>query len=131
MFHQKTILITVLLLMVIVAVACTGQQAPPAETVREVEVTRVVEVEKTIVVKETVEVSVEATVLIEVTPTPEPEPAEAPLQKVAPDFKDPDTYNVVVGAGEPETMDRSAFPLPTCRVRSSVSQSPEQRSIVQ
>ena len=74
---------------------------------REVEVTRVVEVEKTIVVKETVEVSVEATVLVEVTPTPEPAPAEASLPQIVPDFKDPDTYNVVVGAGEPETMDPS------------------------
>ncbi len=107
MFRHKALLITMLILMLVAVTACAGQQAPPAEIVKEVEVTREVEVEKTVVVKETVEVSVEATVLVEVTPTSEPEPAEAPLPEIAPDFKDPDTYNVVVGAGEPETMDPS------------------------
>jgi peptide/nickel transport system substrate-binding protein len=55
------------------------------------EVTKVVEVEKE------VEVVVTATAV--------PEPAEPPLAAVVPEFKNPDTYVVITGAGEPETLD--------------------------
>ncbi|MDY7075822.1 MAG: ABC transporter substrate-binding protein [Chloroflexota bacterium] len=62
----------------------------------QVEVTREVQVEgETMVETET----------IVVTATPEPEPAEEPMEQISPDFKNPDTYIVVAGAGEPETMD--------------------------
>jgi peptide/nickel transport system substrate-binding protein len=47
------------------------------------------------------------TVEVVVTATPEPEPTEEPLSDVAPEFKNPDTYVVVTGAGEPETLDPS------------------------
>jgi peptide/nickel transport system substrate-binding protein len=40
-----------------------------------------------------------------VTATPEPEPTGPPLAKVAPEFRDADTYVVITGAGEQETMD--------------------------
>jgi len=39
-----------------------------------------------------------------VTATPEPEPTEEPLEAIAPEFKSPDTYVVITGAGEGETM---------------------------
>jgi peptide/nickel transport system substrate-binding protein len=41
------------------------------------------------------------------TPEPEEEETEEPLAEVAPEFKNPDTYVVVTGAGEPETLDPS------------------------
>ena len=58
---------------------------------------------KTVVVKETVV----ATQVVEkvVTATPEPEPTTPPLPAVSPDFKSADTYLVITGAGEPETLD--------------------------
>jgi peptide/nickel transport system substrate-binding protein len=71
--------------------------APTPEIVERevlVEVTKVVEKEGETVVEQVV-----------VTATPEPEPTEEPLAAVSPDFKNPDTYMVVTGAGWPETMD--------------------------
>ncbi len=71
--------------------------APTPEVIQEkieVEVTRVVEKEGETVVEEVV-----------VTATPEPEPTEEPLAAISPEFKNPDTYVVITGAGEPETMD--------------------------
>jgi peptide/nickel transport system substrate-binding protein len=56
------------------------------ETVVE-EVTKVVEVEKV------------------VTATPQPEATEPPLEAIQPEFKNPDTYLVITGAGEQETLD--------------------------
>jgi peptide/nickel transport system substrate-binding protein len=50
------------------------------------------------------------TVEVVVTATPEPptpEPTEEPMGDVSPEFKNPDTYIVVTGAGEPETLDPS------------------------
>ena len=40
-----------------------------------------------------------------VTATPEPAEGEAPLAVISPEFKNPDTYVVITGAGEPETLD--------------------------
>lgn len=66
--------------------ACTSSPAPAAQ----VEVTRIVAgTPETIVV----------------TATPEPEETEEPLEPISPDFKNPDTYVVITGAGEGETMD--------------------------
>ncbi|MGD2105528.1 MAG: ABC transporter substrate-binding protein, partial [Anaerolineae bacterium] len=63
-------------------------------------------IEKTVVI--TKEVVKEGETVIEtavVTATPEPEPTEAPLAQISPDLKDEDTYMVVTGAGEQETLD--------------------------
>jgi len=68
--------------------------APAAPVVQTVVVTQIVEVEGQTVVE---------TVVVEVTPTPES--AEPEFTKVSPEFKNPDTYMVVTGAGEQETMD--------------------------
>jgi peptide/nickel transport system substrate-binding protein len=65
---------------VVETVMVEGQQVP-------VEVTKVVEVEKV------------------VTATPVPEEVAPPPPKVSPEFKNPDTYVVITGAGEPETLD--------------------------
>jgi len=40
-----------------------------------------------------------------ITATPEPEPSGEPLKVVSPEFKNPGTYMVIGGAGEPETLD--------------------------
>jgi len=63
---------------------------PPAVEPEEVEITRIV-------------AGTPETVIV--TATPEPEPTEVPMAVIAPEFKNPDTYMVVTGAGWPETMD--------------------------
>ena len=62
---------------------------------------------KTVVVErvETKVVEVEKQVEVVVTATPEPEPTTPPLSAVSPGFKNPDTYMVITGAGEAETLD--------------------------
>jgi peptide/nickel transport system substrate-binding protein len=63
-------------------------------------------IERTVVI--TKEVVKEGETVVEtavVTATPEPEQTEEPLSKISPDFKNEDTYMVVTGAGEPETLD--------------------------
>ena len=69
-------------------------------------------VKETSVVKETVVVEltpIEVTKVVEVervvTATPVPEEVTPPPPKVSPEFKSPDTFLVVTGAGEPETLD--------------------------
>jgi peptide/nickel transport system substrate-binding protein len=97
-------LLVVLVIASLILPAC----APPPEPQvieKVVKETVVVEVEKPIEVEKVVEKTVEVEKIVEVTPTPEPEPTEPPLAIVSPDFKNPDTYVVGVGAGEPETMD--------------------------
>jgi peptide/nickel transport system substrate-binding protein len=64
----------------------------------EKEVTKIVE--GTPIVETVIE-----TRIVEVVPTEEPEPTEAPPPAIAPDFNNPDTYVVITGAGEQETMD--------------------------
>jgi peptide/nickel transport system substrate-binding protein len=62
---------------------------------------------ETVVVTELVEVegqTVVETKIVEVTAAPE-EAMEESFTKVSPEFKNPDTYMVVTGAGEQETMD--------------------------
>jgi len=65
-----------------------------APTPEMVEVTRIVEKEGETVVEEII-----------VTATPQPEATEEPVEQISPDFKNPDTYVVITGAGWPETMD--------------------------
>jgi peptide/nickel transport system substrate-binding protein len=66
----------------------------PQTVVQTVVVTQVVEKEGQTVIE---------TQIVEVTPTPEPTGEE--FTKISPEFKNPDTYAVVTGAGEPETLD--------------------------
>jgi hypothetical protein len=69
---------------------------------------------QTVVVKETVVIEKEGEKVVQtvevvkevmVTPTPEPEAAGPQVAAVAPDFKNEDTYVVITGAGEPQTLD--------------------------
>jgi peptide/nickel transport system substrate-binding protein len=101
------------MMMVIIMLASMVLVACEPETV---EVTRVVTEEKVVVetrveIVEGEEKIVEVTkieqVEVVVTATPEPEPVEEEemLPAISPEFKNPDTYMVVVGAGEPESLD--------------------------
>jgi peptide/nickel transport system substrate-binding protein len=96
MKDKLSILFALLVIASMVLSSCaTPTAAPVVETVV---VTQVVEREgETIVETQIVEVMV--------TPTPEPEETEPPVAAVSPEFKNPDTYMVVTGAGEPETLD--------------------------
>ena len=82
----------VLISILVVGSTVLGACAPaaPEKEVVEVQVTQIVEGE---------------TVVQIVTATPEPEPTAEPAAVISPDFKDPDTYIVITGAGEQETMD--------------------------
>jgi peptide/nickel transport system substrate-binding protein len=86
-------------LLVIASMVLSSCATPTPTTIIEtVVVTQVVEREgETIVETQIVEVMV--------TPTPEPEETEPPVAAVSPEFKNPDTYMVVTGAGEPESLD--------------------------
>ena len=89
MYSRKWYILTAI---VVIGGLLLGACAPaaPEQEVVQVEVTRVVEGE---------------TVVEVVTATPEPEPTEEPMAMISPDFKDPDTYIIITGAGEQETMD--------------------------
>ena len=83
----------VLGLMIIASMILTScQQTPIIQTVV---VTQVVEKEGQTVIE---------TQIVEVTPTPEPVVTET-TAAVSPEFKNPDTYMVITGAGEPESLD--------------------------
>ena len=92
MFSKKVMLI-VLLVGLLAAVAACGAQPAPQTIIQTVVVTKEVQGE-TVKVVETVEVVV--------TPTPEPPPAP---ETFSPEYKSPDTYVAITGAGEPETLD--------------------------
>ena len=85
-------------LVAILAIAGTllAACATPTPEVVQVEVARVVQVEG--------ETKVETETIV-VTATPGPEVIEPPLAEIAPEFKNADTYMVITGAGEQETMD--------------------------
>ncbi len=82
----------VLISILVVGSTVLGACAPaaPEKEIVEVQVTQIVEGE---------------TVVQIVTATPEPEPTAEPAAVISPDFKDADTYIVITGAGEQETMD--------------------------
>ena len=82
-------------LVVVASMLLSACAAPTPETI-EIQVTREVEVAG--------ETKIETETII-VTATPEPEATEEPMEQIAPDFKNPDTYVIITGAGEPETMD--------------------------
>jgi peptide/nickel transport system substrate-binding protein len=95
------VLFSVLVVLSMVAGQC-GAPAAPEPVVQTVVVKETVVVEKEgEKVVETVEVVKE----VMVTPTPEPEAAGPQVAAVAPDFKNEDTYVVITGAGEQETLD--------------------------
>ena len=73
------------------------------DVVRTVEVIK--EVDRQVIQTVVVDREVEKEVQVVVTATPEPEPTAVPLPSHAPAFKNADTYMVVTGAGEPETLD--------------------------
>ena len=90
------LLISILVLASMVLGACAPQAAPTPEKIIET-----VEVVKT----QIVEVAGTPQTIVEtVVVTPPPATTE-PLKDVSPEFKNPDTYMVVHGAGEPESLD--------------------------
>jgi peptide/nickel transport system substrate-binding protein len=96
MKDKLSILFALLVIASMVLSSCATPTAVPV--VETVVVTQIVEREgETVVETQIVEVMV--------TPTPEPEETEPPVAAVSPEFKNPDTYMVVTGAGEPETFD--------------------------
>jgi peptide/nickel transport system substrate-binding protein len=103
MFSKKAALTLFSALVVLSMVASQCGAPPTPQTIIQ-----------TVVVKETVIVEKEGEKVVEtvevvkevaVTATPEPELTEAPMAMVAPDFKNEDTFVVITGAGEPETLD--------------------------
>lgn len=72
--------------------ACAPTAPTPEKIIQTVEVieTQIVEVASTPIV---------------VTATPPPEPTEASLKPVSPEFKNPDTYVIIGGLGEPTSLD--------------------------
>jgi len=104
MFSKKLAILAIAVMIVPLIVTACGPTPEPV-VVKETSVvveTVVVEVAGEEVVKEvTSVVEVEKVV----TATPEPEPTEPPLAAIAPEFKSPDTYVHVSGAGEQETLD--------------------------
>jgi peptide/nickel transport system substrate-binding protein len=104
MLNRKLAILTILVMVAPLVLAACG---PTPEPVTVVETSVVVETVEVEVAGETV--VEEATRIIEkevvVTATPEPEPTEEPMASISPEFKNPDTYVVVTGAGEPETLD--------------------------
>ena len=86
-------LLSLVVLASMLLVAC-APTAPSQETIV-----------KTVVVTEKVEIAGTPQVVERVvTATPEPAKTEQ-IRQVAPEFKNPDTYMVISGAGEPETLD--------------------------
>jgi len=78
--------------------ACAPQAATPETVIQTVEVV------KTVMVEGTPQTVIE-TVVVTVEPPEEPVETSEPLKEVAPEFKNPDTFTVIVGAGEPESLD--------------------------
>jgi hypothetical protein len=106
MLNKKLAILTLVVMIAPLVLGACGPTPEPV-VIRETSVV----VETVVVEKEGETVVEEATRIVEVekvvTATPEPEPTEPPMAAVAPEFKNEDTYVVVQGAGEPETLDPS------------------------
>jgi peptide/nickel transport system substrate-binding protein len=106
MLNKKLAILTIVVLIAPMVLSACGPTPEPV-VVKETSVV----VETVVVEKEGETVVQEATRIVEkevvVTATPEPEPTEPPVAAVSPEFKNPDTYVSVGGAGEPETLDPS------------------------
>jgi peptide/nickel transport system substrate-binding protein len=102
MFNKK---LAILAIVVMIAPMILSACGPTPEPVVIKETSVVIET----VVVEGQEVPVEVTKVVEVekvvTATPEPPTAEPSAPMVSPEFKSPETYVVITGAGEQETMD--------------------------
>ena len=94
-----SMMLAILVVSSMLLTACPAPQPQIQEKVVEKVVTQVVEKEKV------VEKPVEKVVEVVVTAEPTPVPAEPGLPVISPTFKNPDTYVVVDGAGEQETLD--------------------------
>ncbi|MDD3827608.1 MAG: hypothetical protein PHY79_16705, partial [Anaerolineae bacterium] len=104
MLNKKLAILTLVVMIApLVLVACGP--TPEPIVVKETSVV----VETVVVEKEGETVVQESTRIVEVekvvTATPEPEETEPPVAAISPEFKNPDTYVVVAGAGEPESLD--------------------------
>jgi peptide/nickel transport system substrate-binding protein len=104
MFNKKlAILVLVVMIAPMILTACGP--TPEPVVIKETSVV----VETVVVEKEGETVVEEVTSVVEVevvvTATPEPEPTEPPMAQISPELKEADTYLVVTGAGEPETLD--------------------------
>jgi peptide/nickel transport system substrate-binding protein len=104
MFTKKLAILAIVVMIAPVILTACGPTPEPV-VIRETSVV----VETVIVEQAGEEVVKEVTSVVEVekvvTATPEPEPTEPPMAVISPEFKNPDTYLVVTGAGEPETLD--------------------------
>ena len=94
-----SMMLAILVVTSMLLTACPAPQPQIQEKVVEKVVTQVVEKEKV------VEKPVEKVVEVVVTAEPTPVPAAPGLPAISPTFKNPDTYVVVDGAGEQETLD--------------------------
>lgn len=106
MFSKKLAILVILVMVAPLVLAACGPTPEPI-VIKETSVV----VETVVVEKEGETVVEEVTSIVEkevvVTATPEPEATEPPMAEVSPDFNNPDTYVVVEGAGEPESLDPS------------------------
>ena len=102
MFNKKNffVVFAALIIASMVLSACAQPQPEPETIIQTVVVTELVEIEgETVVETRIVEVEVE------VTPIPEPEETEPPMAAISPEFKNPDTFMIITGSGEQETLD--------------------------
>ena len=106
MFNKKLAILTILVMVAPLVLAACGPTPEPI-VIKETSVV----IETVVVEKEGETVVEEVTSIVEkevvVTATPEPEATEPPLAEISPEFKNEDTYVVVTGAGEPESLDPS------------------------
>jgi peptide/nickel transport system substrate-binding protein len=106
MLNRKLAILAILVMVAPLVLGACGPTPEPI-VIRETSVV----IETVVVEKEGETVVEEATRIVEkevvVTATPEPEETEPPVAAISPEFKNPDTYVVVTGAGEPETLDPS------------------------
>ena len=104
MRNKKLAILTLVVMIAPMVLAACGPTPEPV-VIKETSVV----VETVVVEKEGQTVVEEATKIVEVekvvTATPEPEPTEPPMAVISPEFKNPDTYVVITGAGEQESMD--------------------------
>ena len=104
MLNKKLAILAIAVMIVPLILTACGPTPEPV-VIKETSVV----VETVVVEKEGETVVQEVTSVVEVekvvTATPEPEPTEPPLAVISPEFKNPDTYVVITGAGEPETLD--------------------------
>jgi peptide/nickel transport system substrate-binding protein len=104
MFTKKLAILAIVVMIAPVILTACGPTPEPV-VIRETSVV----VETVVVEQAGEEVVKEITSVVEVekivTATPEPEPTEPPMAAISPEFKEPDTYLVIEGAGEQQTLD--------------------------